>query len=274
MAGWLADVSSLSKVNDNYKFLLTCIDVLSEYAWVIPLKNKTGQTLTDAFSKVITQRQPIHLQTDKGSQFKNKVFQSFLEDRKIKFYTSENSDIKAAVVERFNRTLKNKMYRYFTYKGTRRYVDVLDDLVHSYNNTFHTSIKMAPTEVTVQNESEIGRRLYPPKKTLKFKFDINDKVRISEERREFKKGYLGSWSEEIFTIVTRNPSDPVTYEIADYSGEKIKGKFYEYELQRIIKTDDVYKVEKVWKLENVDLKRNISFVGLAIQNLLIVGSQI
>ena len=177
-------------------------------------------------------------------------------------------------MERFNRTFKNKMYRYFTYKGSRRYVDVLDDLVHSYNNTFHTSIKMAPSEVTVQNESEIGRRLYPPKKALKFKFNIGDTVRISEERGQFKKGYIGSWSEEIFTIVTRNPSDPVTYEITDYSGEKIKGKFYEYELQRIIKTDDVYKVEKVLKTRKRGSKKEYLVRWAGYPESLIVGSQI
>ena len=114
-----------------------------------------------------------------------------------------NSEIKAAVVERFRRTLKNKMYRYFTVKGTQRYVDVLADLVHSYNHTFHTSIKITPVEVTVQKESEVGRQLYPPRKKLKFKFNIGDKIRISEERKEYKKGYLTSWSEEILTIVTR-----------------------------------------------------------------------
>ena len=179
--------------------------MLSKYVWVIPLKKKSGETITDAFSRVIKQPQPIHLQTDKGSEFKIKLFQSFLENHKIKFYTSENNEIKAAVVELFNRTLKSKMYRYFTFKGTRRYVDVLADLIHSYNNTFHTSIKMAPAEATVQNESEVGRRLYPLKKKLKFKFNIGDKVRISKERKEFKKRYLASWSEEIFTIVTRNP---------------------------------------------------------------------
>ena len=183
----LADVSSLSKFNDNYKFLLTCIDVLSKYAWVIPLKNKTGKTITDAFSKIIIQRQPIHLQTDKGSEFKNKLFQSFLEDHKIKFYTSENSEIKAAVVERFNRTLKNKMYRYFTFKGKRRYVDVLADLVHSYNNTFHTSIKMSPVEVSVQNESEVDRRLYPPKKKLKFKLILATKYASARKEKNSKR---------------------------------------------------------------------------------------
>ena len=79
-----------------------------------------------------------------------------------KFYTSENVDIKAAVVERFNRTLKQKMYRYFTAKRTRRYVDVLPDLVHSYNNNHHRSIGMAPMEVTADNEGVVRKRLYPP----------------------------------------------------------------------------------------------------------------
>ena len=87
----------------------------------------------------------------------------------------------------------------------------------------------------------------PTKKETEIKLNIGDKVRISEKRKEFKKRYLASWSEEIFTIVTRNPSDPVTYEIADYAGEKILKKNYKLELQRIVKGDDVYKVEKVSK---------------------------
>ena len=81
----------------------------------------------------------------------------------IHFYTSENEDLKASVVERFNRTLKTKMYRYFTHANTRRYVDVLDDIVHSYNNTYHRSIGMAPVEVGPYNEDEVRARLYPLK---------------------------------------------------------------------------------------------------------------
>ena len=75
-----------------------------------------------------------------------------LKRRGIKFYTRENEYFKASVVERFNTTLKTKMYRYFTYKNTRRYVDVLDDMLHSYNNTYHRSIGMTPAEVNVDNE--------------------------------------------------------------------------------------------------------------------------
>ena len=101
--------------------------------------------------------------SDKGTEFLNSMFQSMLKRRGIKFYTSKNEDLKARMVERFNRTLKTKIYRYFTYKNTRRYVDVLDDMLHSYNNTYHRSIGMAPTEVDVDNEHIVRKRLYPIK---------------------------------------------------------------------------------------------------------------
>ena len=110
-----------------------------------------------------------------------------------KFYTNENEDIKAAVVERFNRTLKQKMYRYFTAKRTRRYVDVLSDLLHAYNNSHHRSIGMAPTQVTTDNEDKVRARLYPIQtKKLNWKFKVGDKVRIVMQRRPFKKGYVGN----------------------------------------------------------------------------------
>jgi len=135
------------------------------------------------------------VQSDKGTEFLNSTFQSMVCRSDVKFYTSENEDIKAAVVERFNWTLKQKIYRYFTAKRTRRYIDVLTDLVHSYNNTHHRSIGMAPMEVTADNEGVVRKRLYPPKpKTLRWKFNVGDKVRISMQRRPFKKGYVGNWS--------------------------------------------------------------------------------
>jgi len=98
----------------------------------------------------------------------------------MKFYTSENEDIKAAVAERFNRTLKEKMYRYFTAKHTRRYVDVLEDLVHAYNNTYHSSIEMAPADATPDNEDNVRERLYPVQaKSLDWKLNVGDKLRIA-----------------------------------------------------------------------------------------------
>ena len=106
----------------------------------------------------------------------------------IKFYTSENEDIKAAIIERFNRTLKTKMYRYFTAKNTRRHVDVLPDLLHSYNQTYHRSIDMVPVEVDDTNEHMVRARLYPLKlKSYKWKYGVGDRVRIAMRSQPFKK---------------------------------------------------------------------------------------
>ena len=244
----LADLSALANYNDKNKYLLTCIDVFSKYAWVLPLKSKTGSALTEAFSKLLDDRHPAHLQTDKGTEFLNKSFQSLLLKNAILFYTTENTDTKASVVERFNRTLKTKMWKYFTYKNTHRYIDVLQDLVHSYNNTYHRSIDMTPSQVSIENEDIIRKRLYGEKKRpAKWKYKVGDNVRISKARMAFKKGYLPSWTDEIFTIAARIPSDPITYELTDLNDEKLKGKFYEEELQHILKEDDVYKIEKVLK---------------------------
>jgi hypothetical protein len=107
---------------------------------------------------------------------------------------------------------------------------------------------MPPSQVTKDHESLIRKRLYGEKKRLtKWRYEVGDKVRISKARIAFKKGYLPSWTDEIFVIVARIPSDPVTYELADLNEQTLKGKFYEEELQRNLKEDDVYKIEKILK---------------------------
>ena len=243
----LVDLSNLSTYNDRYRYLLNCIDVFTKRAWSIPLRTKTGREVSDAFERILSQQRCNMVQSDKGTEFLNSTFQSTLRRHGIKFYTSENEDVKASVVERFNRTLKQKMYRYFTAKRTRRYVDVLPDLIHSYNNTYHRSIGMAPSEVTTDNEDQVRAQLYPPKpKTLNWKFKVDDKVRITMQRRPFKKGYVGNWSEELFVVSARQPTTPVTYKLKDLTGDDIKGTFYSDELQMVSKPDDsLFDVERI-----------------------------
>ena len=235
----LVDLSSLSPFNDGTRYLLTCIDVFSKRAWAVPVRTKSGRDVADAFERILTDRKCNMVQSDKGTEFLNSTFQSMLRRHAIHFYTSENEDLKAAVVERFNRTLKTKMFRYFTHASTRRYVDVLDDLLHSYNNTYHRTIGMTPMEVGPHNEDEVRARLYPLKpKSYKWKYDVGDRVRITIQRQPFRKGYVGDWSEEIFEILSRLPTVPVTYELRDLAGETIKGKFYEDEIQKVTKAND------------------------------------
>jgi len=240
----LVDVSSLSRYNDGYRYLLTCIDCFSRYSWVIPIKNKSSTSIVEAFDSMIDIRKPTYVQSDKGSEFLNTTFQSYLKANDISFYTSENDDIKCALVERYNRTLKTRMWRYFTSSNSLRYVDVLADLVRSYNDTIHSSIKTAPSRVSIHNESDLRRKLYQPVVKSKPKLKIGDSVRISETRRAFKKGYLPSWTRELFKVVNVFPTNPPTYRIADLGGEVIKGKFYTEELQ-VVKEDEVFKIEKV-----------------------------
>ena len=245
----LVDVSRIATHNDGHRYILTCIDVFSKRAWAVPLKTKSGSEVTSAFEKILEDSTCNMLQTDKGTEWLNSKFQTLLRQHDIKFYTSENEDIKAAVVERFNRTLKSEMWRYFTYKSTRRFIDVLPDLIRSYNNTYHSSIGMKPSEVDATNEELVRKKLYPlkSKKKPKWKYSVGDKVRITMRRQPFKKGYTGNWSEEIFVVTVRYPTQPVTYGIKDLADEDIKGKFYEQELQKIDKRDDVYIIEKIIK---------------------------
>ena len=139
------------------------------------------------------------------------------------------------------------MWRYFTYSKSQKYIDVLDELVDSYNNTYHRSIGMAPSQVTDDKTQEIVDKLYPPKLKPVYTFEIGDKVRMSKGKHVFRKGYVQGWTDEIFTITARHPTDPATFGVQDYGGEDIKGKFYAQELQKVTKEDDVYEIEEVVK---------------------------
>lgn len=161
------------------------------------------------------------------------------------------SDLKASVVERFNRTLKTRMWRYFTAKNTRRYTDVLQDLVKSYNNSYHKSIKMTPAQVTVENTPQVFQNLYgsfPLRYKDKFKLNFNrgDLVRISKLRGVFDKKYEQSFSDELFTVSECIPRLPPVYKLKDFDDEPIEGTFYEAELQKVrVAPDKVYQVGEI-----------------------------
>ncbi|GFW13301.1 putative uncharacterized transposon-derived protein F54H12.3 [Trichonephila clavipes] len=230
----LVDMQSLSKFNDGYRYLLTCICVLSKYAWAIPLHDKNAKTVVSAFEQIFSERVPLKLQTDAGKEFTNKLFQNYLKKKKIGFFMTCNNT-KASIVERFNRTLKTKMWKFFTEKNTKRYIGVVDKLVYSYNNTWHRSIQMTPASVTETNQSQVWENLYGKqnnKKVNKPNYRLNDTVRISKEKLLFEKGYEQNWTREIFTIHDIIRRNPIVYKLKDLAGEVIRGTFYEQELQK------------------------------------------
>ena len=161
----LADMQNIAKFNKNYRYLVTCIDVFSKFSWVEPIKNKQADTFLEAFKKIINSgnRKPNRLQSDQGTEFINEKFKKYLNDIDVQHYFV-NSELKASVVERFNRTIKEKIYRYFTLKNTYNFIDVLSDLVGSYNSSYHRSIQTSPNLVTKKNEKKIYKIFYDDKK--------------------------------------------------------------------------------------------------------------
>jgi len=181
----LVHLSSLSNFSNSY--LLTCIDVFTMRAWAIPLCRKTDREVTAAFRKILatSNRNPRMLQTDKGTEFLNAVFQRMLAINDIHWYSTENKDMKASVVERFNRTLKTKMSRYFTYKNLPRYIDVLPKLVASYNASYHRSIGMSPNEMNASNKDQVRKCLFPPKikaRRARWHFELGNRICMTSSR--------------------------------------------------------------------------------------------
>ena len=241
----LADMKAFEKDNDGYTFLLMVIDIFSKYGWIVPLKNKKGVNVAKALENIFQERKPKKLWTDKGAEFYNKDVKKLLD-----IYSTENEE-KSSIVERWIRTMKEKMWKYFTDNNTYRYIDILPDLVEDYNNTVHTSIKMTPIEASKkENELTAWHNLYPDRykiHNLRPKFSVGDEVRITKKKKVFEKGYTTRWTEEIFTIKKIQNTDPITYKLEDLQGEEIKGSFYEQELQKT--AQQIYRIEKIIKKE-------------------------
>ena len=243
----LVEMQKFAKLNKGYRYLITCIDIFSKFAWVIPLKDKRGITIKNALQKIFNERKPKFLWTDRGTEFYNKQVQDLLNENNIKIYSTNNSEIKSAVIERFNRTFKNMMYKKFTENNNTIFYNILYELVDNYNNKYHSTMKMTPIEGSKKvNENKI-KNIYNFEKTKKpGKSKIGDRVRLSLEKNIFEKSYETNWTEEIFEIYDIKYSNVPYYYLKDLNNEKLQGTFYEQELQKT-KQDDLYTIEKILK---------------------------
>ena len=208
---------------------------------------KWGITIINAFQKIISkERKPYKIWVDQGGEFYNKLFKGFLKINNTEIYSTYNEG-KAVVVERFIRTLKNKIFKHMTAVSKNVDFDVLDDIVDKYNNTVHRSIKMKPIEVTSDSHAEYNE----DSNITKTKFKVGDHVRISKYKNIFAKGYSQNWSEKVFVVSEIKDTVLWGCVISDLNGEPITGIFYEKELQ---KTNQKYfRIEKVLKRKGDEL---------------------
>ena len=237
---WQADlviVKNIAKYNKNYNYLLTVIDVLSRYAFVRPLKRKTGDCVTLAFQSIFkdSNRHPKYIETDEGLEFHNSKFCNFLKENNIILYHN-HSPLKSAMVERFNRTLMTRLYKLMEYTGNYKFIIHLDEIVRSYNHTQHRIIKCSPAEVNEFNQMDVWLNSYKDLYTKNFKtanLNVGDIVRIKVNKNTFSKGYTSSFSTQLYKIVQVVLGKPVSYKISTVSDTPILGIFYDQELSKV-----------------------------------------
>ena len=255
----LVDVQKYQKENKHFRFILTVIDILSRYAWAKPLMSKRGEDVKNAFVEIFAEAVPEKIQFDDGKEFYNSHFKELLEKHNIEWFSTK-SDKKAAIVERFNLTLKSRMWKYFTAKETDKWTDVLDDFVNNYNHSFHSSIGMKPVDARKEeNEGTVWYNLYGAHLSSTFgepKYKVGNSVRIAKYKSIFAKGYLPNFTEEIFKIKQIIFTQPIVYKLEDYQDEDIDGYFYEEELSYVPNPEEMdYKIEKVLRHKTVNGKK-------------------
>ena len=198
----LCDMRALKNENENFQYILTIIDVFSKKAQAYPLKNKSGMIVYETLKKVFSKKCPKKIHTDEGKEFFNKHVKDLMKEKGIKLYYT-NSENKASIVERFNRTLKEKLWRYFTHIGNMKYIIVIDKILKAYNNTYNRSIKMTPNNVSKSNSEKVYISLYDLKNDEEVydgKLRKGDHVRLSKYKSVFEKGYKPNWTKEVFVI--------------------------------------------------------------------------
>ena len=234
---WAADlveVQKLARYNKGVRYLLTVIDVFSKYAWVRPLPNKTGKEVQKGFASIFKEgRKPASIQTDDGKEFYNAVVSEFFKRNNVHRF-STLGDTKANVVERFSRTLKECLYRFFTANNTLDCKHALPAVVRGYNASPHSNIGVAPDNVTLSNSAKVWETLYGKrlKRAQPVVFKVGDRVRLNKKFRVFKKSYLPGWTEEVFIVSRVVPGSVVTYRIKEMDDTPLEGTFYSQDLQK------------------------------------------
>lgn len=220
------DYKKMLKANSGYWIILVVIDTFSKFVWLVALKTKSGKEVTEAFAKIIEEsgRKPKKLHVDRGKEFYNKDFKRLLDELGIEIYSTQ-TEKKASIVERVNRTIGDKL-KPIIHKHLK-WIDALPKIAKDYNNSYHRTIKMKPNQVTKENEGELLSTVY----SFEFsksqpKFEVGDRVRLSAYSQLFRNKLKTNWTKEIFTVDKILRSNVNYYFLVD-----ITSTVYEEELQ-------------------------------------------
>jgi hypothetical protein len=197
----LADFQSLADENEGYRFCLLGVDVLSRRVFAVPIKSKSTKDMFEGFEELFKQMPhlPSEIYSDRGLEFESGEMKRYFEEKGIEKFSARSSYVKAAVAERFIRSLKLRLYRWFSEKNSLKWTKVLPEIVNAMNNTVNAATGMTPNEVNPKNASVLWDKLYreylyPETKRRATKFKANDAVRLAKKKQTFEKGYLANYS--------------------------------------------------------------------------------
>lgn len=246
----LGDFQKVSKENKGYNYMLVGVDVLSRRMFYAPVKSKSPKDMRPAFDFLFKQMPgiPWSIFSDRGLEFRAKEMQSYFKSKDVRHYVAYSPDVKASVAERAIRTIKSRLYRYFSEVRTLNWIDIIPKIIESINNSVCRSTNMRPNDVNFENAEALREKLYGTPQPTQPLFAKNDAVRMSKEKGTFEKSYLPNYTEEIFVIDKIKKGNPTTYRLKDQQDEQILGKFYKEELSKTkLDKDTVYRIEKVLK---------------------------
>ena len=226
--------------NGGNKFILILIDVFTKKAYARPVKRKNKFDMAIAMQSILSEldHYPNTLITDEGLEFYNRNVEEVLDKYAIHHY-SIKSKMKASVAERFIRTLKSRLEKYFVKNKTKRWIDILPQMIENYNNTPHRSIGMSPNQVTDSNADKVFKKMFPDLQLeAKPRLAVGNIVRKLKEKTIFDKGYKQSWSDELYQVTQiKQAAGRVWYIISDLDGNRQSGIKYYWELN-LVKNDN------------------------------------
>jgi hypothetical protein len=239
----IVDLSNISGYNQDHRYLLNVVDHFSKFAWSFPLKEKSADQVLLCLNPLLKEHLPKILQTDNGKEFVNVKLKKVCDDLGIIQITSlPYSPQSQGLVERFNKTLKNMLFRLFTDTGNQNFTKNLASVLYEYNNSWHSTIRDYPANVLsgkTKNKVIHNRIVAAAKKMTDTPIDIlkiGQYCRIAmftlkEIRKDqFRKKYVPQWSEKVFKIVGRSRGIDPLYTLRDTDGKMTLKTYYRNEL--------------------------------------------
>jgi hypothetical protein len=237
------DVSKLSEENNDIKFLLCAIDVFTRKLFVQPTPDKKADSVLEAFKTILAfmERLPDNVTSDNGGEFVNAKMKTMLKKLRVKFHVSV-SDNKCSTVEAAQKSLQRRLYKFMVDRETLRYIDILPEIVESYNRCRHRILGMSPNEARLQKNfvklqiTNMDRlsRLHRVKPVVSYKVGDHVRVAIDRAKTPFMRSYDIQWSEARYQIwkISTKASIHAKYFLKHIdSDEKITGGwFYDRQL--------------------------------------------